>query len=410
MKYRTRLLSLLLAGVMVLSLAACTGGQDANADPTPPSDTAEPSSDSVLPEDFVADTSVDDLCLATADIPGNFELLTVNGIPVTARAYLYWLMYNISSLSSAYGAIDWSTTSSDSDYAPADYIKEISLNTVAYYTLVTAKAKELGFDMTQEQTDELDSTFEFTIAMLGGEEAFENELRKVGLDSDTLYQINAAPYYYEQLTNGLYDEPTAEEMNKYIEENDILSAKHILLATVDLTTGEPLDEAAIAEKRATAEDLLSQLQASSDLTADFDTLMNEYSEDTGLAYYPDGYTFTSEDNFDESFEAATRELEFGQISGLVESSFGYHIILRLDPDTATARQEYRADQLDAQIMAWLDEADIVFTDEYESLNPQLFYEKFTAYQEAFAAEAAAETEPESSTDSAAESSPDSSEN
>ena len=382
MKLRTRLLSLLLAGAMAFSLAACTGSD--TEDTTPPPSESPSDSGSLLPADFTPDTSVEDLCLATAGIPGDFALLTVNGVPVTAYTYLYWLTSNISYLETYYGM------TMDSDATLADYLKEVSLNAAVQYNLIAAKAQELGYELTQEQQDELDGNMALTMMMMGGEETFQDELRKAGFDYDTFYAINAASYYYAQLRDGLYaDRPTAEEMDTYIEENDILYAKHILLMTVDPTTREPLDEATIAEKKATAEDLLAQLQASGDLLTDFDTLMNEYSEDSGLVSYPDGYTFTAGDMVSE-FENATRELEFGQISGLVESTYGYHIILRLDPDTEDARAEYRSNLLYDQLDAWTDEADIALSDEYKALDVPLFYEKYTAYQNAFAAEAAAE--------------------
>ena len=56
---------------------------------------------------------------------------------------------------------------------------------------------------------------------------------------------------------------------------------------------EALDDAVVAEKKALAEDLLSQLQAAEDKEALFDQLMEEHSEDTdaaGAVNSPDGYT------------------------------------------------------------------------------------------------------------------------
>lgn len=394
MKFRTRLLSLLLAGVMAVSLAACTN-QDAGED-TPPSETPSDSADgsapeSLLPADFTPDTSAADVCLATSGIPGDFTLATVNGTPVTAYLYFYWLTSNISYLESYYGMTP------NSDDAMADYLKETSLTAAVQYSLIAAKAKELGYDLTQEQTDQLDGNLAMTMMMMGGEEAFRDELRKAGFDYDTFYSVNAASYYFARLQDGLYgDRPTAEEMDAYLLENDILRAKHILLMTVDPTTREPLDEAAIAEKKATAEDLLAQLQTSGDLLGDFDALMNQYSEDSGLSSNPDGYTFTAGEMVSE-FEEATRELEYGQISGLVESSYGYHIILRLDPDTEDARAEYRANLVYDQLDAWTDEADIVLSEEYEALDVPLFYETYMAYQNAFAAEAEAKAAAEAET-------------
>lgn len=394
MKLRTRLLSLLLAGLMLFSLTACSG-KDAN-EPSADTDPAvtDSASGSLLPEDFVINTAAQDICLETTGIPGDFELFTVNGVPVTTHYYLYWLSYVISYIESSmasYGVtIDWS-----SDPTFAQYAIDDALSACVQYTLVAAKAKELGFDMTQEQIDELESTLAQSIESMGGEEAFQEELRKIGLDYDTFYNINASSYYQLQLRNGLFPEPpTAEEIDAYIEEEDLLYAKHILLLTVDSTTRQPLDDETIAQKKATAEDVLSQLRSSADPAADFDALMYAYSEDPGVVTNPEGYYFTAGEMVTE-FETATRELEFGQISDIVEcASTGYHIILRLDPDTETTRAEYLSHQMSEQLALWTSEADIVLTEEYENFDMPLFYEKYVAYQQAFAAEEAAASEAE----------------
>jgi len=158
--------------------------------------------------------------------------------------------------------------------------------------------------------------------------------------------------------------------------------------TVDPTTRQPLDDATIAEKKSAAESILSQLQNSTDLAADFDALMFEHSEDTGLISNPDGYIFTAGEMVAE-FENATRALEFGQISGLVESTFGYHIILRQDPANSAVADEVRSALLQDQLQAWMDEADIVPTDAYETLDVPSYHKKLSAYQKAFLEEASA---------------------
>jgi len=394
MNLRTKLLSLLLAAAMVLSLAACSGSTDKEADPTPTPEasdsTASPegsdnTSGSVLPEGFTPDPNVEDLFLATADIPGDFELLTVNGQPVSARMYLYWLAYSISEMESTYlyyygMPLDWSEELGLAEYMMAD-----ALNATLMYTLIPEKAKELGYDLTADQIAEFDAYTAQTVEDMGGEEEFNNSLRMLGLDRNTYLDINRSPYYYQQILKGMFaGRPTDEDVKTYIEENDILSAKHILLLTTDMTTREPLADDVIAQKKATAEDILKQLQESDDLAADFDALMQEYSEDTGLAANPDGYIFTAGEMVTE-FEEGTRALEFGQISGIVESPYGYHIILRQDPDSESLREDCLASLASSQINTWISEADLVFTEEYETLDPQLFYEKFMAYQAVFSA-------------------------
>lgn len=394
MKFSTRLFSLLLAGSMIFSLTACSG-KDTNELSLPseavspsPSVSPDETSDSLLSEDFVVDTSAEDICLATLGVPGDFELFTVNGTPVTAYNYLYWLRYCISEMEtymSYYGiTIDLST-----DATFAEYAKEDALSVATQYSIIESKAKELGYELTEAQISELEFNMALSAEYLGGEEVFLDELRKSGFDYDTFYSVSAVSYYYAQLKDGLFSTPpTDEEMDAYFEENDIMLAKHILLTTMDPSTYETLDEATIAQKKATAEDILTQLQNSTDLETDFDALMNEYSEDTGLANYPDGYTFTSGEMVTE-FEEATRALEFGQISGLVESPYGYHIILRLDPDTEDARTNYLNTQASNQIATWTSEADIILTDEYNAIDVTLFYTKYIAYQNAFSEEAAA---------------------
>ena len=405
MNLRNKFLALLLAVAMLLSLAACSGDTNTDADtvpnttsdttPEPSPNTSDitdipdlnaPEDSSILPEDFVVDTAVEDLYLATADIPGDFELFTVNGQPVSARMYLYWLAYSISEMETTMNAyygipLDWSE-----EYGIAEYLMQDALSATLMYTLVPAKALELGLDLTQEQQDELDALLASSIESMGGEDAFLDSLRMVGLDQETYLDINRAPHCYDRIVEGMFsNRPTVADVKEYIEENDILKAKHILLMTVDSSTREPLEESVIAEKKATAEDILKQLQESDNLMADFDALMIEYSEDGGLVTNPDGYTFTSGEMVTE-FEEATRALEYGQISGIVESPFGYHIILRLDPDSDSLRQDCLTALVYDQINIWTNEATLVFTDEYSNLDPQMFYAKFMAYQEAFAAE------------------------
>jgi len=92
--------------------------------------------------------------------------------------------------------------------------------------------------------------------------------------------------------------------------------------------------AAVLEK---AEELLERALAGED----FDTLIQTYGEDPGMITYPDGYTFVRGDMVPE-FESATIELEIGEISGLVISDFGIHIIKRTEPDPENIMSQSRA--------------------------------------------------------------------
>ena len=87
----------------------------------------------------------------------------------------------------------------------------------------------------------------------------------------------------------------------------------------------PEDAATDAENR--ANDILARARGGED----FDVLIATYGEDPGMQGNPDGYTFTAGVMVPE-FEQATRELAIGEISDLVRSQFGFHIIKRVEPN------------------------------------------------------------------------------
>ena len=121
---------------------------------------------------------------------------------------------------------------------------------------------------------------------------------------------------------------TEAEIRAYMKDNDVLNAKHILVSTMG-DDGLPLEEEKAAQKKALAEEILSLLKplAGDTLAAKFDELIDEYSEDPGCKTYPDGYFFSAGEMV-APFEEAARLLEEGQISGIVETDYGYHILYR----------------------------------------------------------------------------------
>ena len=211
------------------------------------------------------------------------------------------------------------------------------------------------------------------------------------------------PMLDEMFLDGSEYAPTEEDLLTYAAENDLLYAKHILIKTQDTATGEAYSAEEIAAQREKAEDILAQLRAIQDpeeLEKTFDALMNENSEDTGLAANPDGYLFTA-GQMVAPFEEGTRALDYGQVSDIVESDYGFHIILRLDPSTAeSVRSKWAVQRLNELVDQWVNEAEVEETEDFTNLDIGEFYDKLTAYQAkldaagdaAEAAEAPAETQ------------------
>ena len=392
---KARFLALLLTAGLLLSLCACTQpSSDSSQSPSAsPSASADPDTSASPSQGITADLS-QDLLTFSAGMNGDDDALTVNGQAVPADLFLYWLALNCNSFAQ-YGQYYGLTVA---DYAEA--LLEEGIHMAAYAQLLEQKALEYGCPLTDEQSAEIQNQM-----VQNGEDVYENQKLLFGLSDDAMQFIYATELYYDNLLHAIIADPTQEELEEYVSDNGIFGVKHILLMTVD-PEGTPtvqedgsyaypaLDEATVAEKKSLAEDLLSQLQASDDMETLFDELMNEYSEDgrnaDGSLAYPDGYVYDNTTSLVDGFREATLELEPGELSGIVETSYGYHILLRLPVDPEDYRDTWRQAKLDATANQWLEEAQITPSAAVDSLDVADFYARYNAWQLAMAEQLQAE--------------------
>ena len=115
-------------------------------------------------------------------------------------------------------------------------------------------------------------------------------------------------------------------------------ASHILLKT------DGKDEAAVRKQ---AEDILKQARAPG---ADFAALAKKYSEDEGSKATGGDLDYFSKGRMVPQFETAAFAMQPGQISDLVKSQFGFHIIKVIDRKPASTRS---LDEVRAQILDML---------------------------------------------------------
>ncbi|HYV26822.1 MAG TPA: peptidylprolyl isomerase, partial [Candidatus Eisenbacteria bacterium] len=112
-----------------------------------------------------------------------------------------------------------------------------------------------------------------------------------------------------------YDENPAR-----FEEPEMVRAAHILLSTRD-ASGKELPEDKKAAKRKQMEDILKRARGGED----FAKLAKEYSEDPGSKDKGGEYTFPRGQMVPE-FEAAAFSMNTNQISDIITTQYGYHII------------------------------------------------------------------------------------
>lgn len=285
-------------------------------------------------------------------------LLNISGVPVSASLVRYAV---IACNSSSMGT---------EEEKQAEIDRYFRVN--AY---VVNKAIEMGIEITEE-----DFTTNFTDVYAQLQEQFGDDLETV-IDQYTLQTPYAyfQSMYYNLLYSKIFDIYSAdEEFTSKVRSatlDDMLSsetpyvrAKHILISFPEEGEGE--DGAVTdAQKKATL-DKANEVLALVESGEDFDALIKEYGEDPGMNTYTGGYYFTTGMMVPE-FEETSFALEEGAVSGLVETTYGYHIIQRLplDDDAILATDEYMnkgyelfADELDVLSA----EYDIIASENYEA--------------------------------------------
>lgn len=348
-------------------------------------------------------------------------VMTVDGNEIPAQAYFYWTAYNCSyfeyqlGMLAAYGmsgdlvnvkdgSVNWDAPFSE-DQTLSQYVKEETKSAVTFYAVAENLAAELGVTLTEEDETAIADNRASMVEELGGEDAYAQYLEELGVDEETFTRLQSASLLIGDMTDLTLQEGSELYLPEEGYDQYATYADHILLATQDTATGAALSEEEIAEKRQTAEDLLSQLQASDDVVTLFGQLADEYSEDPGRAENPDGYIYTP-GTMVAVFEDAAAALEPGQVSGIVESDYGYHIILRRDlseglandPDTKRALAQQHLQGLLEERMA---EAEVTVSAELDDLDPGAFYTQYLTELDALEEPAGVAGAGEDGTDAAA---------
>lgn len=175
-----------------------------------------------------------------------------------------------------------------------------------------------------------DARYEETLGQFKGqfpsEEAYRNALQQQGFTEARFEQELRRQLLIEQLiTTQVLDTLTMDEAElrafyddnpQYFERPEQVAARHIIMTIQGIT-----DEAELAEKRSRLEEIRTRIEAGED----FGEMAREYSEGPSA---PEGGrlgTFGRGQMVPE-FENAAFALEVGELSGIVETQFGYHIL------------------------------------------------------------------------------------
>ncbi|NCB28713.1 MAG: hypothetical protein EOM63_02985 [Clostridia bacterium] len=263
---------------------------------------------------------------------GTPVVMTVNGEQVHANEYASYFLSAKNGYENQMAQFGADTESLWKEQSMVDSLRASAQDMVTQYRVVLQQFKKDGLQLNRADVNEMRSYKRSIIDQLGGEEAFQSALAQQDMTEQMYDNSLVISAYAKALNNDYFGPngkltPSDEEMTKYFSDNYI-QAKHILIQTTG-EDGKALSDAEKAQKKALAEEIAKKAAAGED----FDALIKQYNEDPGMDSSPDGYIFTQGEMVDEFYNGA-KALKENEVSGVVESQFGYHIIKRLPLDTS----------------------------------------------------------------------------
>lgn len=248
----------------------------------------------------------------------------VNGQNITLENYQKLLYLNKSSMESYYGSDIWSKKMEDGK-TYSDTLKEMVLQTMIGSEVIYQQAEKDKVIPTDKQVqDQINSFNEST----KNNSEYQEQLKKMGINEDFLKFQFTRDLANTNLQKKFEEDTkiSETEMKKYYEDNkksfytDTVTASHILLKTQD-SEGKELSAEKKKEAKKKAEEALAKVKSGED----FAKVAKKYSQDSSASKGGELGTFGRGKMVSE-FEKAAFNMKKGEISDIVETEYGYHII------------------------------------------------------------------------------------
>lgn len=294
------------------------------------------------------------------------NIATVNGSGIIVGNYEKVLGLNKQSMEAYYGNTIWDQEIEEG-VKYKDKFKEMILDQMIYTEVIYEAAKKENLLPTEEEVNKSIEEFNTSIK---DNDAYKKQLKELGIDDNFLkyqFERNLASDNYKEKFNK-DNSVTNDEIKKYYDENkddfyiDQVEASHILIKTID-DEDKKLSDEKKAEAKKKAEEVLAKAKAGED----FSELAKEYSQDTVSAKNGGDLGFFKKGEMVKPFEEAAFSMKVGEISDLVESDFGYHIIKVTDKEDRqktfdevkeTIRKTLQDEKCDAQVEKLKEEAKV----------------------------------------------------
>lgn len=218
-----------------------------------------------------------------------------------------------------------------SDTAQVAEARRQILNQMIDEKLVFGYASQQGIVVADDQINaQVEETIRNVRDRLGSQAALDAELEKQGMTLDGLRDRYRQDIRRQMMSQRIVDREirskvkvTDADVDTFFRNNQAqLPLKPDQFHLAHIHVAPKADASRRAAARMRAAEVLRQLEAG----GNWDELAAKYSEDPTTARNGGDLGEVEEGDFDPAFEAAVHPLQPGQRSGIVETSFGYHII------------------------------------------------------------------------------------
>lgn len=274
----------------------------------------------------------------------------VNGKEITAGQFKTTLALYKTSIESVYGTDIWETEV-EKGVKYKDKFKESMLDQMVSIQAVYEDAKKKNLLPTKE---EVDKNVKELKESLYADESSKKKFEEMGVNDEFLKEQEEQDLALQNYKENFEKTTTIsdEELKKYYEDNkesfyrDEVKASHILISTLD-ENNKPLSEAKKKEAKKKAEDILKKAKSGEEFAA----LAKEYSDDKGSGAQGGDLDYFGKGQMVEPFEKAAFSMKVGEISDLVESEYGYHIIKLTDKVQGQTSFEDAKDTIKSTLLA-----------------------------------------------------------
>ena len=157
----------------------------------------------------------DGLYYEVTGIRPDAQIMTVDGEKVSAEEYLYWLSSQCDKLAAYYPGVDFNTQYTDS-MTFGDFVKTDAQEMAKLYAIVRQWSEKYGVTLTDADREEIAQQRAQYVSYYGSEEAYQNQLRLLGISEESFNTINEAAYYYANLAKLFCNEDANLILNSLI--------------------------------------------------------------------------------------------------------------------------------------------------------------------------------------------------